>query len=151
MNIEDVQLMIKKRRKELKQLGNHINQAELAKIIGISLRSYSRIEIGETEPTLDQVNRIAEALDTTPEYLLQITNSAAAAPSIKQLDLTQLTEDKLTAMITKALQMQLVNVPKRNNIDPVKVRNEILAFVSSTRREDLPKLLDHVKSFRTKD
>lgn len=57
MNNKEIGQLIKERRKYLK-----ITQKELAEIISIGLRSLIKIENGEGNPTLDQLQKIIEAL-----------------------------------------------------------------------------------------
>ncbi len=47
-----------------------ISQEELSDKSGLSLRTIQRIENGETEPLGDSLKKIAHALDTTPEELI---------------------------------------------------------------------------------
>ncbi|MCU0439014.1 MAG: helix-turn-helix domain-containing protein [Raineya sp.] len=60
---------IKERIKTLRN-AKGIKQADFAKIVNVSQGAYSNLEGGNTELTLDKVNRIAEALDVNVEYLL---------------------------------------------------------------------------------
>ena len=57
MNNKEIGKIIKQRRKYLK-----ITQKELAEIISVGLRSLIKIENGEGNPTLDQLQKIIEAL-----------------------------------------------------------------------------------------
>lgn len=57
MNNKEIGQIIRERRKYLK-----ITQKELAEIISVGLRSLIKIENGEGNPTLDQLQKIIEAL-----------------------------------------------------------------------------------------
>ncbi len=57
MNNKEIGQIIRQRRKYLK-----ITQKELAEIISVGLRSLIKIENGEGNPTLDQLQKIIEAL-----------------------------------------------------------------------------------------
>ncbi len=54
--------VIRNRRKFL-----NITQKELSEIVGIGLRSLVDIELGKGNPTIDQLNKITEALGLTIE------------------------------------------------------------------------------------
>ena len=45
-------------------------QSELAEIIGVSLKTIQRWENGERQPRADELAKLAEALGTTTDYLL---------------------------------------------------------------------------------
>lgn len=57
---------VKRRRKEL-----GLTQVQLADRLGISGPSYAAIEAGRREPGLNQILRVARALDTTLPELFQ--------------------------------------------------------------------------------
>lgn len=112
-----------------------LNQAEVAKKVGISLRTYSRWESGEIEPTLSQIEILAIVLQTTKEYLLNI-----------EVEPSSLSEAKIQSMILKVLNGIVPDKPA----DPVKLKSEIMAVVNATRKEELPDLLAAIKSFKNK-
>ncbi len=47
-----------------------LNQTQLAKLLGKSLRTVQKYETGEIEVSIDVVNEIAKHLDTTPTFIL---------------------------------------------------------------------------------
>lgn len=49
---------------------NHFTQRDMAERIGITQPSYIRYENGKSEPTLENLVRIAEILDVSIDYLL---------------------------------------------------------------------------------
>ncbi|MGN0796803.1 MAG: helix-turn-helix domain-containing protein [Christensenellales bacterium] len=49
---------------------NHFTQRDMAEKIGITQPSYIRYENGKSEPTLENLVRIAEILDVSIDYLL---------------------------------------------------------------------------------
>uniref|UniRef100_UPI0030F528A3 helix-turn-helix domain-containing protein n=1 Tax=uncultured Wocania sp. TaxID=2834404 RepID=UPI0030F528A3 len=49
------------------------SQEELTEISGLSLRTIQRIENGETEPRGDTFKRLANALNVTPDELIDWT------------------------------------------------------------------------------
>ena len=56
---------VRDRRREL-----NISQIDLAKMIGVRQAQISRYENYETQPTLENLYALANALKTTPDYLL---------------------------------------------------------------------------------
>ncbi len=59
----------------LKQLrkSKDLSQAELAKIIEVHFTQVSRYERGETKPNAEAMTKLAKALDTTVDYLMNGT------------------------------------------------------------------------------
>jgi transcriptional regulator with XRE-family HTH domain len=64
----DISERIKNLRKE-----KNLNQEELGKILGISRRSISAIENGETDLSTQQIKAISELFNVTTDYLLNGT------------------------------------------------------------------------------
>lgn len=56
-----------------------LSQMEVAAKLGMSDANYGNIERGKQSPSLEQVEKIAEALDTTVGELLGITNTTNIA------------------------------------------------------------------------
>lgn len=52
------------------RLEKGMTQKEIAESIGIATNSFSRYEIGEREPNLEMINRIANALNVSPIQLI---------------------------------------------------------------------------------
>ena len=48
----------------------HLNQIDLANLIGKSLRTVQKYETGEIEVSIAVVNQLAEVLDSTPTYIM---------------------------------------------------------------------------------
>ena len=48
-----------------------MSQEELADVTGLSLRTIQRIENNETEPRGDSLKRLAQALNTTPDAIIE--------------------------------------------------------------------------------
>ena len=61
-------------------------QGVFAERLGIKQAKYSHYENHRREPSLDELCRIARALDTTPNVLLGFEPPPSAAPSIKTGD-----------------------------------------------------------------
>lgn len=53
-----------------------ISQADLAEMVGLGLQQIYRYENGKTEPDGDVVAKIAQALGTSADYLLGLTDSS---------------------------------------------------------------------------
>ena len=66
----DISERIKNLRKE-----KSLNQEELGKILGISRRSISAIENGETDLSTQQIKAISELFNVTTDYLLNGTKT----------------------------------------------------------------------------
>jgi len=49
-----------------------LTQADVAKLVPMTQPSYSRIESGFQEPNLTQLKRLAEVLNTSLDYLLNV-------------------------------------------------------------------------------
>ena len=47
-----------------------LRQEELAQILGVSRSALTQWELGKTEPSLAMIEKVAEALAVTPEYLM---------------------------------------------------------------------------------
>lgn len=63
--------MVFKDRLREKRKEKHLTQAALAKMVGASTRTIQSYELGQRNPAnMDTVQKIADALDTTVEYLL---------------------------------------------------------------------------------
>lgn len=57
--------------RELRQARN-LTQEQLAKLIGVNLRTYKRYEEGKTTPRIAIYKRIVIALETTSDELLEL-------------------------------------------------------------------------------
>ena len=61
--------IFQKRIKEMRALC-HLTQREMAEKLGISQPSYIRYENGSSEPTLENLVKIAEIFDVSTDFLL---------------------------------------------------------------------------------
>lgn len=73
-----IQYKIKKLRKN-KSLG----QKQLAEIVGINTTHLSRLETGRYQPSVDVLERLADALQVTTDYLLNDTDDDAEEVKIQ--------------------------------------------------------------------
>lgn len=71
---------IKERRKALQ-----LNQQQLSELAEISQTQISRYEIGENEPTAEVIAQLAEALKTSADYLIGITDDPSPKRQIDNL------------------------------------------------------------------
>jgi transcriptional regulator with XRE-family HTH domain len=78
-----MEIFAKRLRERAKQLG--ISNSEAARRIGLDERRYAHYVSGRSEPNLMILERISEALDTTPNWLLGITSKFEKAPETAAL------------------------------------------------------------------
>ena len=73
----------------LKQLRKekNISQTEMAKEIGVSYSQYSRYEARDAQPPAEVLNRIADSLGTTVDFLLNGNNDQKAQATLKDSEL----------------------------------------------------------------
>ena len=73
----------------LKQARNEkkISQQELAKLVGVHYTNIGRYERGEAVPSAHVLNKLAQSLDVTPDYLINGTLDDKADSSISDSEL----------------------------------------------------------------
>lgn len=76
-------LLARRLQERAKQLG--ISNAEAARRVGLEERRYAHYASGRREPDLATLVRVAEALGTTPNWLLGIPADTTADPKISSL------------------------------------------------------------------
>lgn len=64
-----------------------ISQQELAKLVGIHYTNIGRYERGEANPTTNVLNKLAQALDVSPDFLINGTLENKAENSISDTEL----------------------------------------------------------------
>ena len=64
-----------------------ISQQELADLVGIHLTNIGRYERGEANPNTNILNKLASALDVTPDYLINGTMEDKADNTISDQEL----------------------------------------------------------------
>ena len=76
----------------IKQARNNkgLSQNELANAIGVHVTNISRYERGENRPTTDVLTKLANALDTTADYLMSGSTHEAATNNISDKELLNL-------------------------------------------------------------
>lgn len=90
--------MISHRIKELRER-NHLSQAEIAKILGITRSSVNAWELGISVPSTKYVIELAHLFATSSDYLLEIRHEAV-------LDLSGLDKDSIQILTDMACYMR---------------------------------------------
>lgn len=67
---------------------NKVTQEDIAKILGISRQAYSNYELGNREPDIDVLKKIAEYYDVSIDYLLERTDKKRAS-KLDELNIPQ--------------------------------------------------------------
>ena len=67
--------------------GKGFSQRKLAEITGIHYLSIGKYERAQIKPLTDSLQRLADALDTSTDYLLEGTTGTLAAERLRDLDL----------------------------------------------------------------
>ena len=106
--------------KELR-IAKKLTQSDLAKIVGLSYIQIGRYETQKSNPSSDVLHKIASALDTTIDYLMQ--------GSKDDLVSTQFTD--------KELLNQFKEVEKLNSDDKFLVKTFIDAFLTKRQIQKL--------------
>ena len=82
-----------------------ILQRDIAKLLGVPLRTYQSYEYGEADPSLDSVARLAEYLDVSTDFLLgrknYWTDSEGNVKTLAPADILNLDTDKLKEQLGK--------------------------------------------------
>jgi transcriptional regulator with XRE-family HTH domain len=68
----------------------NLSQNELAISVGVHVTNISRYERGENRPTTDVLTKLANALDTTADYLMSGSTTEAAGNNISDKELLTL-------------------------------------------------------------
>lgn len=86
--------------KELRK-AKKLSQEELAELIGIEPRHMSRIEVGKSYPSLDRLERIANALDADLRDFFDFTHLEARPVNVEQIDgmLNGMTDEDLKKIV----------------------------------------------------
>lgn len=76
----------------LKELRNSkkISQNELSKTIGVHVTNISRYERGENKPTTQVLSKLANALDTTTDYLMSGSTDEIATNNLSDKEMLSL-------------------------------------------------------------
>ena len=77
-----------------------LKQTELAEIIGIDSKHMSKLECGRSYPSFDLLDKIAQALDVSPDMLLSIDHLKDKNSLISEID--ELLEKSEEAQVRKA-------------------------------------------------
>lgn len=79
----------KDRLKELRNI-KKISQNELSKTIGVHVTNISRYERGENKPTTQVLSKLANALDTTTDYLMSGSTDDIATNNLSDKEMLSL-------------------------------------------------------------
>lgn len=102
-----------------------LSQGELAAAIDMNPSHISRLETGKYQPSVDALQRLAIALDVTPDFLLT-TGDDAASPEV-QIQNKSLTERiRLIETLDEADQQALIQV-----IDSMLTKQRMKQLLSS--------------------
>ena len=76
----------------LKELRNRkkISQNELSKTIGVHVTNISRYERGENKPTTEVLSKLANALDTTTDFLMNGSTDEVATSNLSDKEMLSL-------------------------------------------------------------
>jgi len=97
------------------------SQSDLAKKIGISYAQIGRYETKGAQPSAEVLKKIAEALDTTTDFLMYGDKDEKAKASIKDTELLH----------------QFIEVDKMNKEDKITIKNLIDAFITKGKLRKL--------------
>lgn len=124
---------IKKRREEL-----NMTQAELARILGYKSRtSVYKMELGERGLPQKKIKQIAEALHTTPEYIMGWEEKP------KEKEQTSLTgKEEIHERVFKAKEVF------RIELDKSKIYEAILKAMSELDEDDQDKVLNYANTLK---
>jgi transcriptional regulator with XRE-family HTH domain len=64
-----------------------LTQTELAKLVGLTYIQIGRYETGKSNPSADVLNRLAQALDTTTDFLMKGTQDEVVAAQLSDKEL----------------------------------------------------------------
>jgi len=92
-------------RDRLKEIRNrkNLSQNELAIAVGIHVTNISRYERGGNMPTTDVLNKLALALDTTSDYLMNGSTDEVASENINDKELLSLFRKVSTLSVEKKM------------------------------------------------
>lgn len=76
---EEVGHMLCERIRDLRE-ARRLRQTELAELLGVNQRTYSRYELGEVAVSLDVIDRIADFYGTSVDFLMGRTNRMQPYP-----------------------------------------------------------------------
>ena len=130
-------IVLKELRKEKK-----LTQTELASKLNISQKSYSNWESGKAEPTLDNIIKLANILDTTTDELLgrQINFGDKILNKKYKYDLSVLKESDIQKL--NDLKMTLAFELLDESLDPVQLKEILMEKNKLNKDEEL--ILDTV-------
>ena len=134
-----------------------ISQGDLAELIEVHFTQVSRYERGETKPNAEAMTKLAKALDTSVDYLMNgtaddVVQDAGLEKELKIIGhmentmVIQLTNQKAAGLLHELEELHLIKVLKEN-IEPVKTKlsDKYKGFIS---KEEGQQLNDQIKQMR---
>lgn len=93
------------------------SQSELAKMVGVTYAQIGRYETKGAQPSAEVLKKIANALDTTTDYLMYGDKDEKARATLEDTELLQ----------------QLKEIEKMSNEDKKTIKNVIDAFIKRSK------------------
>lgn len=106
MNFGDNIMLVRKKKK--------LSQAALGKLIGTSGDVIGRYERGDIKPSVDVVAKIADALETSVDYLLGKTSLIIDKDAIRRLEDISKLNDENKVFILNLIDMALRDMKTKN-------------------------------------
>lgn len=137
--IIEYQLVMKEILNRIKSLrtAKNLKQADFAKLINMTQGGYSKIELGETELTIERLYKIADVLSVNIEYLLFGENEDKGSLKSKEVDLLK-KEIEMLSYMNNLQKEKLENVSFKAN----EVFKEHILFIIAKELEYLIRLKD---------
>ncbi|WP_095171055.1 MULTISPECIES: helix-turn-helix domain-containing protein [Blautia] len=144
------------------RLEKKMTQKQLGKIMGISETLISQYERGKRNPKVDQLRKIADALNIPYNYLVtepDKENLHQRKGPIEILDVDRLTvsggnDDKTTRLYSETLKFLLKILQlKSGHIDSISTnkREDYTSLINSFSEEELKEIVAFVKSISTEE
>ncbi|OFX18419.1 MAG: transcriptional regulator [Bacteroidetes bacterium GWA2_31_9] len=93
------------------------SQSDLAKMVGVTYAQIGRYETKNTQPSAEVLKKIADALNTSTDYLMYGNKDEKARAALEDTELLQ----------------QFKEVEKMNNEDKKTIKNIIDAFIKRSK------------------
>ena len=103
------------------RVGKKLTQTELAKMVGMSYIQIGRYETHKSSPSSDVLQKLATALDTTTDFLMQGSSDDVVSAQLADKDLLN----------------QFKQVEKLNNDDKFLIKTFIDAFLTKRQVQQL--------------
>lgn len=144
------------------RLEKKMTQKQLGKIMGVSETLISQYERGQRNPKIDQLRKIADALNVSYNYLVteadtETTNTRKGP--IELLDVDSLTilgnfDDKTTRLYSETLKLILKIIQLKSestNVISSKKKEDYSSLINSFSEEELKEIAAFVKSISSEE